>query len=36
MTREEKIRLALLVVAIAAYGIGVHPLGQPIGGSAVI
>ena len=36
MTREEKIKLVLLLIAIAAYFAGVQPLGDKIGGDAVI
>jgi hypothetical protein len=39
MTREEKIKLVLLLITIAAYFAGFHayvPLGDKIGGDAVI
>ncbi|MBC7092236.1 MAG: hypothetical protein H5T50_10090 [Nitrososphaeria archaeon] len=36
MTREEKIKLVLLLIAIAAYFAGFQPLGDKIGGDAVI
>jgi hypothetical protein len=36
MTREEKIKLVLLLIAIAAYFAGFQPLGDKIGGDLVI
>jgi len=36
MTREEKIKLILLLIAVAAYFAGFQPLGDKIGGNAVI
>ncbi len=36
MTREEKIKLALVLIAISAYAVGFAPLGQRIGGPEVI
>jgi len=36
MTREEKIKLALVLIAISSYVVGFAPLGQRIGGPEVI
>jgi len=36
MTREEKIKLVLLLIAIATYFAGFQPLGDKIGGDLVI